>query len=146
METVVTDASPATPRKTFRQRVDGLMDHILAKLDMGSTARHENAYLKTGNLLGAAGKLIDVFEANRGSDTISAEAAVVSVESGQWSQTETLQRLAGEQGVVCQISDDGRNTTVDLTGANREAVGKFINSVINQAVTELKSTDTLESA
>lgn len=140
-------ALPASaPRRTFRERIDGLMDHVLMQLDMGTTARHEQQYLKTGNLLGAAGKLLDALQAQPDSQVIEGSAAVFVMEAGVWDQTATLKRIAGEQGVTCKIELKGSHTSVDLTGADRTAVAKFVNEVINQAVKELKDTGTYESA
>ncbi len=111
-------ALPASAsRRTFRERIDGLMDHVIAQLDMGTTARHEQQYLKTGNLLGAAGKLLDALQADTEASVIQGTTAVFMMEAGVWDQTPTLQRIAGEQGVTCKIELKGSHTSVDLTGA-----------------------------
>lgn len=136
----------SAPRRTFRERIDGLMDHVIAQLDMGTTARHEQQYLKTGNLLGAAGKILDALQADTEASVIQGTTAIFMMEAGVWDQTQTLQRIAAEQGVACKIELKGSHTAVDLTGADRTTVVRFINEVINQAVKELKDTGTYESA
>ncbi len=137
----------ARPRRTFRERTAGLMDHILAKLDMGdTTTRHENQYLKIANLIGATDKIIDAFAADPDANTISGPKARFVFEAGEWDQTVTLQRIAREQNVSCTIELTGKHTAVDLTGAERTAVAKFINEAINHAVTELRNNETYESA
>lgn len=141
------DQPAARPRRTFRERTQGLMDHILTKLDMGdTTARHELKYLKIANLIGGADKMIDAFAEDPNSDTITGSKARFVMEAGEWNQTDTLERIAREQNVACTIELTGNHTTVDLTGAERTSVAKFINEVINHAVTELKNNETYESA
>lgn len=139
-------AHPAAPRRSFRERIDGLMDHVIAQLDMGTTTRHEQQYMKTGNLLGAAGKILDALHADTEASVIQGTTAVFMMEAGVWDQTQTLQRIAADQGCTCKIELKGSHTAVDLTGADRTAVVRFINEVINQAVKELKDTGTYESA
>lgn len=146
METQTAEHPAAScPRRTFRQRIDGLMEHIMMKMDEGGTERHENQRFRAGNLLGAAGKLCDALEANPDAETIANKARFV-VEAGPWDRTETLQQLATEHGVACQITCNGTHTTVDLTGASRETVRAYTNGVINKAVKELQDADHYESA
>lgn len=145
-QTVELPTAVAAPRRTFRQRISSLMDHILMKMDEGSTTRHENARFKAGNLLGAATSLCDALDANADSDTIGGDTARFSLEAGQWDRTETLQKLAAEHGVACRIESAAGRTTVDLAGATRATVLVYVNAVINQTVTELKDADHYESA
>jgi hypothetical protein len=148
METPTAAEHPAAscPRRTFRQRIDGLMDHIMMKMDGDSTERHMNARYKAGNLLGAATKIVEALEATVGAETVGGEEARFVVEAGPWDRTETLQQLATEHGVVCQITCDGARTTVDLTGASRATVLVYLNGLINKAVKELLDADHYESA
>lgn len=137
----------ASPRRTFRQRTAGLMEHILMKLDMGEgTARHERQYLKIANLIGATDKIIDAFAEDPSAATISNAAGRFTFEAGEWDQTETLKRFAREKNVACTIELSGNHTAVDLVGAERASVATFINELINHAAMELKNNETYESA
>lgn len=145
-QTAVEHPAASCPRRTFRQRIDGLMEHIMMKMDEGGTERHEKQRFRTGNLLGAATKLVDALEADTGADTISGDRARFSIEAGPWDRTETLQQLATEHAVACQITSTAARTSVDLTGASRETVRAYVNGVINKAVKELQDADHYESA
>lgn len=144
-QTAVEHPAASSPRRTFRQRIDGLMEHIMMKMDEGGTERHENQRFLAGNLLGAAGKLVDVLEANPGAETIVNQTRF-GIEAGPWDRTETLQALATEHGVAAQINSDGARTVVELTGASRQTVVAYTNAVINKAVKELQDADHYESA
>ncbi|HEY9787393.1 MAG TPA: hypothetical protein V6D17_18530 [Candidatus Obscuribacterales bacterium] len=145
-ELSISAATGATPQKTFRQLINGLLDHIMSRLDLDTgTERHEQSYLMTANLLDAASQMLDAYDRAEGHEIMPA-SSIFTVESGMWDQTDTLQRLATEVGVTCSIRNNGKVTTVDLTSVERAKVRAFIDATINQSVADLKNNETFESA